>query len=263
MTVSPETAARLDDNKKDLFSSDLSVSEFLLLEELGYEPLGLAMGTSVYHLGFQYARWRDSLELTVLTQAMYSARHLAMGRMIEEARYLGADGIVGMRLDIGGQHLGLEASLSEFIAVGTAVRLPRGERRVGSDPFTSDLSGQDLYKLHRAGYRPVSLVMGTCVYHVAHQSFMQNLRNLGQNVEMENYTQALYHARELAMSRMQAEARKTGATGIVGVQVSENSRNWDNHVFEFLAVGTAVRRAEMAAQTPQPAQTTLTLNLDD
>ncbi len=260
MSLSQETSARLDENKKDLFSSDLSVSEFLLLEELGYEPIGLAMGTSVYHVGFQYARWRDSLELTVLTQAMYSARHLAMNRMIEEARYLGADGIVGMRLDIGGQHLGLESSLSEFIAVGTAVRLPKGERHPGREPFTSDLSGQDLYRLHRAGYRPVSLVMGSCVYHVAHQGMMQSFRNMGQNVEMANYTQGLYHARHLAMTRMQQEAKRAGATGVVGVTVSESSRNWDNHVFEFLAIGTGVRKAE---GTAPELQTSLTLSLND
>ncbi len=262
MSLSQETSARLDENKRDLFSSDLSVSEFLLLEELGYEPIGLAMGTSVYHLGFQYAKWRESQELTVLTQAMYSARHLAMNRMIEEARYLGADGIVGMKLDIGGQHLGLESSLSEFIAVGTAVRLPKGDRSAvpATTPFTSDLSGQDLYKLHRAGYRPVSLVMGSCVYHVAHQGMMQSFRNMGQNVEMANYTQGLYHARELAMTRMQEEAKRGGATGIVGVTVSESSRNWDNHVFEFLAVGTGVRKAEGAVPD---LQTSLTLSLND
>ncbi|GGR28227.1 heavy metal-binding domain-containing protein [Deinococcus ruber] len=260
MSLSRETSVRLDENKQNLFSSDLSVSEFLLLEELGYEPIGLAMGTSVYHLGFQAARWRESLELTVLTQAMYNARHLAMNRMIEEARYLGADGIVGMRLDIGGQHLGLESSLSEFIAVGTAVRTPKAERRAGGQPFTSDLSGQDLYKLHRAGYRPVSLVMGTCVYHVAHQGLLQSLRTLAQNTEMVNYTQGLYQARELAMGRMQEEALRAGATGIVGVTVSESSRNWDNHVFEFLAVGTGVRKVA----EPSPAlQTSLTLSLND
>ncbi len=260
MSLSRETSARLDENKQNLFSSDLSVSEFLLLEELGYEPLGLAMGTSVYHLGFQAARWKESLELTVLTQAMYNARHLAMNRMIEEARYLGADGIVGMRLDIGGENLGLESSLSEFIAVGTAVRLKGAERQAGGTPFTSDLSGQDLYKLHRAGYRPVSLLIGSCVYHIAHQGFLQSMRTLAQNTEMENYTQGLYHARELAMGRMQEEAKRTGATGIVGVKVSENSRNWDNHVFEFLAVGTGVRKAE---GTAPELHTSLTLSLDD
>ena len=36
-------------------------------------------------------------------------------------------------------------------------------------PFTSDLSGQDFWTLIRAGYAPLGLVMGSCVYHIAHQ----------------------------------------------------------------------------------------------
>src|SRR5690348_5399798 len=63
---------------------------------------------------------------------------------------------------------------------------------------------------------------------------------IGQNVEMENYTQALYDARELAMERMQAEAQGVQAEGIVGVQIQERSHGWGSHVIEFFAVGTAV-----------------------
>ena len=48
--------------------------------------------------------------------------------------------------------------------------------------------------------------MGSCVYHVASQSIGQWFKNIGQNAEMTNYTQGLYEARELAMTRMQAEA---------------------------------------------------------
>ena len=43
----------------------------------------------------------------------------------------------------------------------------------------------------------------------------------GQNVELEHFTQALYDARELAMARMQAEARALDAEGIVGVQLEQ------------------------------------------
>ena len=51
------------------------------------------------------------------------------------------------------------------------------------------------------------MVHGHCVYHVAHQGLLRiPAQQTGQNVEMTNYTQALYDARELAMARMQAEA---------------------------------------------------------
>ena len=82
--------------------------------------------------------------------------------------------------------------------------------------------------------------MGSCVYHVAHRGMFQSLKQAGQNVELPNFTQALYDARELAMERMQAEAEAVEAEGIVGVQLKEGSHGWGSHVIEFFAVGTAI-----------------------
>ena len=83
-----------------IFTSDLSVNEFLLVREAGFRPLGLVLGSSIYHVGLQFGRWGKNQELDVLSQAMYHARELAMGRMEAEADALGADGIVGVRLDV-------------------------------------------------------------------------------------------------------------------------------------------------------------------
>src|SRR4051812_9717510 len=66
------------------FTSDLSVNEFLLVKEAGFQPLGLVMGSSIYHIGVQPIRGVAE-ELIMLTQALYSARELAMARMEEEA----------------------------------------------------------------------------------------------------------------------------------------------------------------------------------
>ena len=80
-------------------------------------------------------------------------------------------------------------------------------------PFTSDLSGQDFWTLMQTGHIPQGLVMGTCVYHIAHRGLGATLGSAGQNVELPNFTQALYEARELAMTRMQDEANELGAVG--------------------------------------------------
>src|SRR5437660_2858963 len=90
-----------DGAKSALWTSDLSVNEFLLVKEAGFDPLGLVVGSSIYHIGLQTRRWNKSQEMDVLSQAMYEARELAMTRMEEEADDLGADGVVGVRLDIG------------------------------------------------------------------------------------------------------------------------------------------------------------------
>lgn len=237
---------------KPLFTSDLSVSEFVLLKELGMEPRGLVLGSSIFHVGIQYANYYANSELGVLTQAMYQARELAMARMEEEASTLSADGIVGVRLEVGSY--AWAANALEFTAIGTAVGAPQGSdyRTAHGKPFTSDLSVQDFYKLHEAGYIPAELVLGTCVYHIAHQGFMQSMRTLGNNIELPNYTEAIYDARELAMSRMQAEAESHGAEGVVGMQIIEKNHIWQPHIIEFLAIGTSiVRRAESKGVKPQ------------
>jgi uncharacterized protein YbjQ (UPF0145 family) len=173
--------------------------------------------------------------------------------MEEEADQLGADGVVGVRLDIGRYEWG--ENLAEFIAVGTAVKHQEGalHRAPSGRPFTSDLSGQEFWTLLQTGHRPVGMVMGSCVYHVAHQSLRQSMRQVGQNVELANYTQALYDARELAMERMQAEALEAKAEGIVGVDLHERSHGWGSHVIEFFAIGTAIIPAEGSEDHVIPA----------
>jgi uncharacterized protein YbjQ (UPF0145 family) len=244
----PEAARRrLEDLKQRseaghrLATTDFSVDEFLLVQSLGFEPVGMVVGSSVYHMGYQRGSWNQNTELQVLTAAMYNARELAMSRMEAEAQALGAAGVVGVRLDI--QFLQWGEHIGEFIAVGTAVRQKDGQdwRADGGVPFTSDLSGQAFYKLLSAGYRPLGLVLGNCVYHVAHQSFGQVMRQAGQNTEVTVFTQALYEARELAMSRMQAEAERVNATTVVETRLEVATHVWEYHVMEFLSIGTAVR----------------------
>lgn len=247
--------------QSQLFTSDLSVNEFLLVKEAGFDPVGLVVGCSMYHIGFQWAGVNQNMEMTVLSQAMYHARELAMTRMQEEAEALGADGVVGVRLSA--KHMTWEPNMAEFVAIGTAVKSrdkSMSYRTVKNKPFTSDLSGQDFWTLLRAGYRPLGLVMGNCVYHVAYQGLGQWFKNIGKNVEMTNFTQALYDARELAMERMQVEASNLEAEGIIGANIHENQYSWSSHVIEFFAIGTAVTptRADHHIPTPQ-----LTLSLND
>ncbi|MDQ6606133.1 MAG: heavy metal-binding domain-containing protein [Actinomycetota bacterium] len=228
------------DVARGFFTSDLSINEFLMVKQAGFEPLGMVLGSSIYHIGFQQANWSQNQEMAVLTQAMYHARELAMTRMEEEADQLGADGIVGVRLDIGRYEWGAE--MAEFIAVGTAVKHKGGElhRAPNGRPFTSDLSGQEFSTLLRSGYRPVGMVMGNCVYHVAHQGMRAAWKQIGRNQEMTTYTQALYEARELAMGRMQSEAEELQANGIVGTRIVQGSHGWGSHVIEFFAIGNGV-----------------------
>ncbi len=251
-------------NPGGVFTSDLSVSEYTLLGEAGFEPLGFVLGSSVYHIGVQAGKWSQNMELGILSQAMYHARDLAMSRMRAEAAQLNADGIVGVQIQI--QDYVWGEDVIDFVATGTAVRSLRGDgafRAPGGRAFTSDLSAQDFFRLLVAGAVPVAFVMGACVYHIAHMSFRQMLQQSGNNVEMAQFTQGTYEARELALGRMQGEAADAGANGIVGVNLVVNNYVWGMHATEFLATGTAIRRLspehKLPGTTPRP---TFTLGLD-
>jgi uncharacterized protein YbjQ (UPF0145 family) len=251
---------RLEQNRQGLFTSDLSVNEFLLITDAGFDPLGLVVGSSIYHVGVQVPNWRRNQEMSTLTEAMYHARELAMTRMEDEADELHADGIVGVRLTIAHHDWG--GKMAEFFAIGTAVRHRDGDpyRASNGRPFTSDLSGQAFWTLLRTGHRPVGLVMGNCVYHVAHRGPVKTIGQTTQNVELPNYTQALYDARELAMHRMQTEAQALEATGIVGVTLEETNHEWHSHIIEFFSIGTAITRTATTAQLSTP---TPVLDLND
>src|SRR6201996_772464 len=247
-----------------VFTSDLSVSEYVLLGEAGFEPLGFVVGSSIYHVGLQVGRWSQNAELQTLTQAMYNARELAMARMRAEADHLGADGIVGVSLRL--QMYAWGQSCLEFVATGTAVRALAGQgahRAPDGRAFTSDLSAQDFFRLLAAGAVPVAFVLGTCVYHIAHRSILQSLRQAYQNQEMMQFTQGVYEARELALTRMQAEAAAAKSSGIVGVTVEVKNHVWGEHATEFLATGTAIRRLSDEHRLPETSpKPTFTLGLD-
>jgi uncharacterized protein YbjQ (UPF0145 family) len=264
----------LEMRQKRFFTSDLSVNEFLLVKEAGFEPLGLVMGSSIYQitpfipsLPFD----QSGCELEGMTAALYHARQLAMTRLEEEADALGADGIVGVRLEVNLHAWGKD--VAEFIAIGTAVRHTGGGnfRNAQNKPFQSDLTGQDFWTLLRSGYRPVGFVMGNCVYYVRPEAigswWGSTSGATGGNCELLDYTHALYDARELAIERLQAEAEDLRAEGIVGVTVEEKQHSWqgfgatrganaaasNGELIEFFVVGTAV--VPMASNMPIPVPT--------
>lgn len=232
-------------------TTDLSVDELALLETLEMEPLGVCFGSSIYHVGWQRARLFENQELPTLSQAMHSARALAVARLEAEAAELDADGVIGTRLVIQRYTWGPE--LLEFLAVGTAIRGTSERLRPASGkPFASNLNGQDFWKLRRYGYRPVGLAFGCCVYHVAHLGLSKWVQQVGRNAEMDAFTQATYTAREIAMDRMGAEARGAGGDMVTGVSLTEGSWGWDANVIEYAVIGTAVVREANRPPIPTP-----------
>src|SRR6266496_3453394 len=85
--------------------------------------------------------------------------------------------------------------------------------------FTSDLTGQEFWLVVDKGFQPMGLVIGNCIYSMgAVKNWLVGIKS-GFQGELKEYSQLMYQARELALSRLQFEADMLGADGVIGVDV--------------------------------------------
>ena len=260
-------------------TSNLPVGDWLLVEQLGYQPLGQVSGLSVFQTGAQWTGggWSNSdrrnavekgisYELTTLTAALYQARHLALERMLDHAGKLGAHVIAGVQLHRTQPVEDSHSPIFEFKAIGTALA---GRGPKPAKPVLSGLSGAELWQLHQAGYGTAGLVMGNCHWlHIMNRQSTQIImsRNpagsYGLNTEFEDLTQAMYQARSLAMGRLQTEARGIKASGVLGVTVTSDLEHTAApaatpsvgvpFVWHFFCIGTAISKGNPADRSGTP-----------
>ena len=99
----------------------LTTTELVMGKE--YDVLGLVKGATIQskNIGKDFGAGLKSIvggELKGYTEMMEEARDIAMQRMEEEARRLGADGIVGIRFSTSS----IRQGAAECMAYGTAVK---------------------------------------------------------------------------------------------------------------------------------------------
>jgi uncharacterized protein YbjQ (UPF0145 family) len=207
-----------------MFSSTLSAAEFALLSEMGPQPLAQVMGTSVYQVGWQYlrpdAQWGGSnfhCRLDVVNQAWDDARRLALGRLLEEGRSVGADAVVGVRLHRG-EHDWSRRSV-DFMVSGTAIRVPDNARESGDPPVLSGLSVQDYWKLGGGGWAPSGLLAATAVFFVSqgYSTRFGRRRSFFRNQELIEFSDGFGAARRAVVEDLRLQARDRGADGVVAV----------------------------------------------
>ncbi len=119
-------------------TSDMTNEEMWNIVKLGYVPLHLVMGVSVYSLGIVggiASAFRSLVrgEITALTELIYEAREKAIERIHQQAAQMGADSVVGTKTYV----YQMGGGLLEFLAIGTAIK-----KMDGFAPQTPDLPPQ-------------------------------------------------------------------------------------------------------------------------
>jgi uncharacterized protein YbjQ (UPF0145 family) len=198
------------------------------------------------------------MELAMISQAHNETWRLTLARLQMAAKTLGADGVVGVRL--AAKPSVWSDKMLECSAQGTAVRW-KGAAPAAL-PFVSALSGQEFWALLNAGYRPVGVAYGTCVFQqvttrVTRLATGSGLLNSSARVnqELREYTSGFYEARRLAVEYMEDTAAQVFAHGIVGVKIEkqitrrevevelyedEKKTKREDLIIRFFVLGTAI-----------------------
>jgi uncharacterized protein YbjQ (UPF0145 family) len=109
--------------------TELSVSEYAMLVQAGFEPRGIVAWSSVFFTTYRYGGMAgagglgsslltgaENFELREFTQAIYSARETVMAQLTGQAAALGASGVVGVRIG----HTANPHTLSGGVGMNTA-----------------------------------------------------------------------------------------------------------------------------------------------
>jgi uncharacterized protein YbjQ (UPF0145 family) len=263
-----ERLKRIATASEPFFTSDLTSKEYALASASGLQPVAQIMGSSVVQHGWSNYAWGGFYggvqELPSFAEPWNLARSRAFDRLLQEARFAGADGVIGIEMTTTGS-VG-DADNVEYVVFGTAVRdtaiAPRDPGRVAM----CALSGQDVDKLRRIGAAVIDVIGHTSVVCVGLDPSSNYIMNSSgrwgmgaTNCELPQITQGVYAARHLAFSEVERQASLAGANDMVistlkhSIHHHEYERGGVTHHFFIVSMhvlGTAIR---LGAHDPHPA----------
>lgn len=155
-----------DIDQNGVVTSDMTNVEMWNMANAGYAPIRLLLGTSVYSLGL-IGGITSSLkslvrgEINELTRLVYDARENAIDIINREAKEIGADDVVGVKVYV----YQLQGGLIEFLAIGTAVKkIPDIKTESAQLPVQAIVVDKDtFYDSIRPSDVPINLNAGTNV----------------------------------------------------------------------------------------------------
>ncbi len=241
-------------------TSDLSLDEVLLLHSVGLEPVQVVFGIGCVSILNGVWVWGTGT-VTDAHDAFQRAFSTAKESIRQQVHAAGAVGVVGVDVDV---HL--SPHRSEVVVTGTAVRSCTDEEGRNHfkvkyrSPFLCDLSARDFAVLSSAGWYPLDLAAGVSYVHAPRRGLGASIGQSVHNVELTNYTEALYDAREAAMEEMQAQISTFGGTGLVDAKIVDRPVPFAHHVVEFMVYGTSIR---MLAEDHIHPELAVVLPVDD
>ena len=222
------------------FSTACSGQDLYCQIDAGYEPRHFVIGNVAYALGIGrgitgglkiLARRGEVKEFS----DMYNhTRHLALERLEAEAAERGCNAVV----DIITRILPFGPGVREMIMVGTgSFNSVLGQPKT---PYTSELTGEELWNLTQMGYAPLRLLLGTSVYALGFVGGLTAFFSSFARGEINEVTRLVYDARENCLNHIRVEAEELQADGVIGIKIFINEIGAG--LVEVMAIGTAIRK---------------------
>ena len=223
------------------FSTSTDGQDLYAQEDANYKPKKFVFGNVAYSIGITGGiigafKTLARGEIREFSDIFNKTRHLALERIVAEAKKDGANAVVGIETTI----LPLVGTgLQEMLMIGTASyneALPRDE------VVTSDMTQQEMWNLNKMGYAPLKLLLGTSVYSLGLMGGITSFMKSFVKGEIPELSKLIYEARENALAILNKEADAIGADEIVGVKTYVYQLG--SGLIEFLAIGTAVKKID-------------------
>jgi uncharacterized protein YbjQ (UPF0145 family) len=243
------------------FSTACSGQDLFCQIDAGYEPRHFVLGNVAYALGIargltgglkMIARRGEVKEFS----DMYNhTRHLALERLEAEAAERGCNAVV----DIITRIIPFGPGVREMLMVGTGSFNPAlGHPKV---PYTSELTGEELWNLTQLGFAPRRLLLGTSVYALGLAGgFTAFFRSFARG-EVNEVTRLVYDARENCLEHIRREAEELKVDAVIGVKIFINELGAG--LVEVMAIGTGIKkRPGVSTQSDQLIPQAITRDRD-
>ena len=234
--------------KGGFFSSACSGQDLYCQIDAGYQPVHFVMGNIAYALGIGGGIWAaiktmSGGEVDSISGMINNTRHKALERLEDEAKKAGANCIVDIKTSI----LPFGAGVKEMVLVGTASHNPH----LGNPerPYTSELTGEELWNLTDLGYQPLRLLMASSVFALGIGGGIKTFFSSFSRGEVDSMTKLIYQARENCINRIRNEANEIGAAGVLDLKLFMHEML--GGMIEILAIGTAFKKnSDVANASP-------------
>ncbi len=241
-TIHKSDGSSIDSATSSIFSASADGQALYCQLDCGFEPIKFVFGNVAYSIGvgggiLGSLRSLGRGEVKEYSDIFHRTRHLALERIVDEARAAGANAVLGIQTSVSPI-----SAIQEMLMIGTASKHSLLPAECMQTPISSDLTNLEMWNVISMGYRPVKLMLGVSVFSLGIVGGISaSIKGLVRG-EINELTTLIYEARENALQKVAQQAAECGADDVIGIKTYVSDLG--GGILELMAIGTAVKKSD-------------------